>query len=117
MIRSTILIVLLSACFGPGPTPTPPTGAQVVFYVSQATTQECGTAPYIGDVAIGASWGYALTYRWNPPNNCDGGGGQFETYDVPVYRFRKTGGMTAMIDIAGKTQFQPNAQKFGVVYF
>lgn len=110
MNRALALLAVMPACFGEGPMPTAPTGATTVFYVNREASQPCGTAWYIGDVALGDEDGYALTYQWYPPNNCGGGGGNQNTYEVPVHRFDKLGGDTEMIGMAGKTSGAENAR-------
>src|SRR5512135_3601098 len=85
---------VISACFGEGPTPTPPAKATILF--TGAPIPNCGASgTYIGPVAIGAGSGYVSTLPFTQSgggNDCNGGGGPPPMQDEDIFAFNKDGG-------------------------
>ena len=90
MQRFTLLLIACSACWGAGPTPTSPSGSEIIFkvpptYRSDVCTNE--RYPYIGDVAFGGEYAYVTEMHFSPPtNDCGNIGGGMTTDLVPVHR-------------------------------
>jgi len=87
MKRLTLLLVALAGCWD-SPTPELPSGVDVLLSEKPVYNANCGdpAARYIGDVAFGDGYIYAVTYQWQAPTDGDNCGGNQETFDVPVIR-------------------------------
>jgi hypothetical protein len=85
-----LALVPLAACFGSGPTPTPPAGATVVYRVPQANSNDvCTTSRYIGPVEIAGPTGYVIPLPYSPETGqCNGPPPQ---ESVNVVQFPKNG--------------------------
>ena len=86
-----------AACFGAGPVPSLPSGATVMF-MPPASSQPC-LGVYVGDVAFGSSFGYAITLPYS--NNNDGCGGGGPTLPIDVFQFSLDGATSVSIGGAG----------------
>lgn len=87
MKRLTPALFVLTACWD-SPTPEVPSGVEVLLSEKPVYRASCGdpAARYIGDVAFGDGYIYAVTYQWQAPTDGDNCGGNNETFDVPVIR-------------------------------
>ena len=103
-MRAALLLVL-TGCFGEGPTPSQPSEATTLFTLDLRPIIEgdCQPHPYIGHVAIGSDAGYVVTHAYVPA--CSGGGGGNMT-PIPstVFQFGKTAPSRMKIGDAGMVQ-------------
>lgn len=109
MKRFALISIACSACWGAGPTPTAPTGADIIFKIPPTYKSEfCNNEryPYIGDVAIGGGFAYAAEMHFTPPmNNCDGDMGPTNTISKPVRVHRiPLDGAAATVETVGASQ-------------
>ena len=105
-MRAAILL-LLAGCFGEGPTPGTPSRATVLLALELHPIKadgDCRSGRYIGNVAIGGDFAYALTHTFLPACGGDSTGNANESITSTVYQFSKTTGSPMKIGEAGKTQ-------------
>ena len=95
----------ITACFGAGPTPSPPSKATILF--TGAPIMNCGqSGTYIGPVAIGAGSGFVSMLPYTQSGggfDCNGGGGPPPSQDESIFAFNKDGGTLTKIGSAGQS--------------
>lgn len=117
-MRALAAIACLAGCFGEGPTPSAPSEATILFALElQPLHQDnCRSASYIGNVAVGSDAAYAITHTFLPA--CSGGNGNpEEQLPSSVFAFGKRGGPRMKIGDAGMSQegggSKPRVAAFG----
>lgn len=110
MMRTIPLLVIgstMTACFGAGPAPTAPSEATILLALElhplHSEDGPCKSGRFLGNVAIGSDFGYAVTHTFLPSCS-DGQGDPNEQLPSLVYQFSKQGDGWEEIGIAGQTQ-------------
>src|SRR5512140_52419 len=109
MKRITIIVcVIVAACFGSGPAPTPPSGAQVVFVAPLPQSDNtCNGSLYVSSVAFSPTNGYGILNYYQPSNNnC---GGPPPPMQISAYQFDPGGSMPQGVQQGSAGQSNSNA--------
>lgn len=107
-ITTLVIASMTAACFGTGPEPTAPTEATILLALELHPLKSpddgpCLSGRFLGNVAIGSDFGYAVTHTFL--SSCNGGQGDpNQPLSSLVFQFSKQGAGAEEIGTAGQTQ-------------